>query len=439
MSFCSNCGKKFEQSDLFCQNCGFSLEELHENHSQTGLNGTFTTKRQPSILVGLGVLLLLGGGSYYAWQYFYPSRSQVVIEHASQSDKDKSETSTSDSSVESGAKVKTSIVSETAAVSHSEESSASNEISESSSLSATIIKSRNESGTVVTSMDAATTSSSSDEKKLLETTFSTSGIEQLFGNQFNNVAGNHALYFQDITNEKGEEVTSVPLIINDRPIRSASTIKLFVLAALFNRAEQGGISLETVHHLSVSDIVGGTGVIQNSSVGTPFTLRALATEMIISSDNTAMNIIVDYLGFDTVNQYIREQGYTQTVLNRKMLDSAALSQGKDNYISAKEAGDLMRRIYTKTLISPSADEQLLSILSMQKDKTNLEANLPVGITTYNKTGQYADYGIRNDISIVSTAKGTYVLVVLSQDGKEQQQIAAMQAFGHNVYQTFINQ
>ena len=227
------------------------------------------------------------------------------------------------------------------------------------------------------------------------------------------------------------------MVINDKPIRSASVIKLFVLATLLEQVDKGKITLEETYSVASQDVVGGTGNIQFYSPGTQLTYADLAREMIINSDNMAMNVIVNRLGgFAVVNQTIQNLGYSKSSLNRKMMDFEAVNRGIDNYISSSEVGDLLKRVYQQTLISPQADQKFLDILAGQKDRTNLEAQLPADVKTYNKTGQNANQGVRNDASLVVGPKGAYVLVVLSQDGSEAAQIAAMQQFGLSVYQFY---
>lgn len=270
-------------------------------------------------------------------------------------------------------------------------------------------------------------------------TVSNDSIRQLFSNYFGGLRGEHALFFQQLTNSKGEKVHSQPLVIERGAIRSASTIKLWMLAALFDQIHQGKLTLNRQHTVSSGDIVGGTGIIQNAGAGSVYTLEGLAKLMMTHSDNTAMNILVDYVGFDVVNEFIRQQGFSQTRLQRKMLDEAAIRQGRDNYISAGETGLLLQKMYHRQLLSPEFDTQMMNILGEQTDKEHLEALLPATVRSYNKTGKFSTYGIRNDVAIIETPKGAFSLIVLSQDGNEASQIDAMQRFGLAVYQTFINQ
>ena len=73
------------------------------------------------------------------------------------------------------------------------------------------------------------------------------------------------------------------------------------------------------------------------------------------------------------------------------------------------------------------------MMKVMLETSHLEANLPSEATTYNKTGENSRYGVRNDAQIVESPHGRYVLVVLSEDGQEADQIQVMQAYGRAIY------
>ena len=162
-------------------------------------------------------------------------------------------------------------------------------------------------------------------------------------------------------------------------------------------------------------------------------MEQLATEMIIHSDNTATNILIDQVGgIEVVNQTIQKLGYKQSKIQRKMMDFASIEAGFDNWVDVAEIGDLLGRLYHKKLVSAKLDQVMLTILAKQTDHANLEAKLPSTYQLYNKSGQNAQYGIRNDALLAVSEQGVYVVVVLSQNGDDGVQKAAMQAFGSAV-------
>ncbi len=70
--------------------------------------------------------------------------------------------------------------------------------------------------------------------------------------------------------------------------------------------------------------------------GLPLTVKDVGYLMICLSDNTATNILIDYIGMDKINECIKEKGFTGTVLGRKMMDAEARKAGKDNFTTPKD-------------------------------------------------------------------------------------------------------
>ncbi len=111
---------------------------------------------------------------------------------------------------------------------------------------------------------------------------------------------------------------------------SASLIKLFILMALNKEDYNKKIELKK------EDKVGGCGILKVMEDGLPLTVKDTAYLMICLSDNTATNILIDYIGMDKINACIKEKGFTGTVLGRKMMDAEARKAGKDNFTTPKD-------------------------------------------------------------------------------------------------------
>ena len=124
----------------------------------------------------------------------------------------------------------------------------------------------------------------------------------------------------------GEQVAAR---LEKEPFPTASTIKLSILYEMFKQAEAGTLALDTPAPLNRSQVVGGSGVLQflNAPV---LSLRDQAALMIILSDNTATNVVIDAVGMDKVNARMSALGLTDIKLRRKMMDSAAVKRGDEN-------------------------------------------------------------------------------------------------------------
>ena len=217
------------------------------------------------------------------------------------------------------------------------------------------------------------------------------------------------------------------------PIRAASIIKLFLMEAFYREVNEGTIRLDEPYVLKDTDKVSGTGVLQNYAEGTELTYEDLVRHMIVDSDNTAGNIVMNILGGpENTTKFIHNQGFNDTRIERKFVDGTALAAGKDNFTSAVDVGNLLKKIYQRKAVSPQYDQQMLEILKYNKNHSKLPKEIDSEVNVYNKTGEYTDYGVQNDACIFETNSNAYVVVVLSEDGDESQQVSAMNEFGRQL-------
>ncbi|MGH9795709.1 MAG: serine hydrolase, partial [Candidatus Acidiferrales bacterium] len=111
----------------------------------------------------------------------------------------------------------------------------------------------------------------------------------------------------------------------------ASSIKIPVLIELYRQMQAGSVKLDERVEVKKSLVAGGSGVLQNFGDGTSsLSLRDLAVLMIVLSDNTATNILIDRVGMEQVNGMLAHYGLRRTRLQRRMLDTEAQQAGREN-------------------------------------------------------------------------------------------------------------
>src|SRR5947207_2209600 len=125
-----------------------------------------------------------------------------------------------------------------------------------------------------------------------------------------------------------------------RSFPSASVIKVPILAALYAEAEAGRLSWQEPVTLAETAKVPGSGVLRELHEGIELTLRDLAHLMIVVSDNTATNLLINRIGTERVNSLLAGLGYETTRLGRRMYDFAARDRGLENRCVAGEMTDL---------------------------------------------------------------------------------------------------
>lgn len=199
----------------------------------------------------------------------------------------------------------------------------------------------------------------------------------------------------------------------EMPVVAASVIKIPVMVEAFRRFASGELSRDEVHVLREEEKKPSCGALNRMHAGLEVTMRDLVDLMIVLSDNTATNILIDRLGIAEINETIRSLGLKQTVLRRKLFDKEGMAKGLINTVSARDIGILLEKMYEGSLVSPEASAEMLDILRNQKLNGKMPFYLkPRGIASAHKTGE--DDGITHDVGIVYARK-PFVLCMLSEE------------------------
>jgi beta-lactamase class A len=100
----------------------------------------------------------------------------------------------------------------------------------------------------------------------------------------------------------------------DVPMNTASVIKIPVMILAFRDADAGQLNLDERHTIRAEEQRRGSGLLQTFAVGLQPTYRDIITQMIITSDNTATDIMIAKVGLDRVNRMLDSLGYRDTRL-----------------------------------------------------------------------------------------------------------------------------
>lgn len=205
--------------------------------------------------------------------------------------------------------------------------------------------------------------------------------------------------------DSGEAVSVNPLRLS-----SASLIKVFIMAEAFRRSACGSLDLNQTAEVTPLVQVGGAGPLEYADLGTRVILTELIELMIVESDNTATNMLIDLLGTDAINILIQRLGCRDTLLGRRMMDFTARSAGCDNFTTARDMNRFFCKLYHHRCIDPASDEAMLAILCRQTDKCKLPVYLPSGTIIAHKTGELD--GVEHDSGIIF-AQPHYILTIMT--------------------------
>ncbi len=176
--------------------------------------------------------------------------------------------------------------------------------------------------------------------------------------------------------------------MNNKPMYAASTIKLYTMAATYDRIEQGKFKENEVYDF----------------------LHAIITV----SDNTSFNYLISKVGLSYTDSWAKSHGYSDTRQVHGLMPStnysSALTTGDgSNETSARDCGKLLESIYRGQCVSKTASAKMLSLLKAQQVKYKIPSGIPSGVVVANKTGEVNDQS--HDTAIVFSPNGDYILCI----------------------------
>jgi beta-lactamase class A len=242
----------------------------------------------------------------------------------------------------------------------------------------------------------------------------------------------------------------------DEPMNTASVIKIPVMVLAFRDADAGRLDLEERYTIRDDDLRRGTGLLQNFAVGLAPTLRDLVTEMIITSDNTATDIMIGRVGLTRVNHMLDSLGFRETRLrmtvgqtfratweafdpkNASMSDREVFQRGSPNdpgaaernvafvldstkwlgRTTAREISRLLEMIERGELASPRSTSEMRSILRRQLYSSRLPQRVRYRVGIGHKTGDWPPL-LGNDVGIMyaPAPTGPIVLAVFTNGNR----------------------
>ena len=137
--------------------------------------------------------------------------------------------------------------------------------------------------------------------------------------------------------------------------------------------------------------------------------ESLIESMIKENNTDATDKMIEKLGIDKINKYLKDNGYENTEINTKINKK---EEGKENYTTAADVGKLLEKIYNNKFIDKEKSEKMAEYLKTHNDRKGI----PEGITKKdkikvgNKTGS-KDL-TQNDAGIIYLEDEPYILVMM---------------------------
>lgn len=159
------------------------------------------------------------------------------------------------------------------------------------------------------------------------------------------------------------------------PFYAASVIKVPIMAAAYVAADRGRFRFSDRVVLRPEDQVLGSGVLHALTPGTEWTVADLVTLMIIVSDNTATNMVIDLVGADLIRETMARHGMVNSRFYNKLMVIPAELEGR-NTITAADVVALYRAMARGEIVSWDACRRMVETLKKQQFTHGIGGLLP---------------------------------------------------------------
>jgi beta-lactamase class A len=212
------------------------------------------------------------------------------------------------------------------------------------------------------------------------------------------------------------------------PVRTASTIKLPILLAVTDQVAAGKAKWTELLTITPQDKVSGSGVIgAELSDGVQLPLRDVVHLMIVLSDNSATNMILERFTADAVNAYLDKIGIKTTRSMRKVRGDGTQLKAAEGWSAAgklpenqkyglgvstpRDMVTILEKLEHGEIVNPEASREILAVLKRCQDSTGVRRKLS-GVSIANKTG--ALDALRSEVALVY-AKGGRIAMAITVD------------------------
>jgi beta-lactamase class A len=211
----------------------------------------------------------------------------------------------------------------------------------------------------------------------------------------------------------------------DEAMPTASLIKFPIMVETYRQAKEGKVKLDELLSLTKEEMVQGSGILtEHFSPGAQISLRDAVRLMIVYSDNTATNMVLEKIGIPSTNTLMDELKLPNTRINAKVfkgsttsVDPARTKKYGLGSTTAKEMVELLDLLHGNKLVSPEACKAMLDHLKKCDDKDKFPRFLPATVSVAHKTGSVNNS--RTDAGILYFKEGPVALCVLTDENEDK--------------------
>jgi len=206
----------------------------------------------------------------------------------------------------------------------------------------------------------------------------------------------------------------------DERVRTASTIKIAVMIEAFARVSEGKAKWTDEVTLTKEKKVSGSGILFELSDNLHLTLRDAVNLMMMLSDNTATNLVLDVLTTDAVNARMELLGFKQIKINRKVGSGGDSAAGRDpenkkyglGVATPHEMVQVMEKLERGEIISPAVSKEMIELTKKEQARYAIGRSLS-DVPMASKYG--ALDRLRSAVGIIYSKKGKIAMAISCDD------------------------
>ena len=209
----------------------------------------------------------------------------------------------------------------------------------------------------------------------------------------------------------------------DERVRTASTIKIAVMIEAFARVSEGRAKWTDELVLTKKARYGGSGVLPELGDGLRLTLRDCVNLMMVVSDNTATNMVLDYLTTDSVNARMSSLGFKATRIMRRIGGGGESKDGKESdnkrfglgATTPHEMVQMLERLDRGEIVSKAASKEMIELMKRE------QARYAIARTVWD-VPMASKYGaldrLRSCVALVYSKRGKMAIAITVDDMPE---------------------
>lgn len=239
-------------------------------------------------------------------------------------------------------------------------------------------------------------------------------LDQQVKNKVGSFKGRVSLFAKNL--DTGQTYT----LNGDERVRTASTIKIAVMVEAFARVAEGRAKWTDEVVLTKEKKYGGSGILYELSDGLRLTFRDAVNLMMLVSDNTATNLVLEVLTTDAVNARMESLGFNQIKIMRKVGSGGESKAGKDpdnkrfglGSATPREMVLLLEKLERGEVVNNATSKEMIDLMKRE------QVRYAIGRSLWN-VPLASKYGaldrLRSSIGIVYSKKGKIAMAISCDD------------------------